>query len=106
MLAVLVPDRYQQMIVRGAEYGNDRVLMGAHYAIDIVAGRTLALYDMAHLLANDTDYIGQHLKDGVPVIHDFRGSMQTARKMLTPLLESACDKSLAQCASEDTWSLQ
>ncbi|HMH12985.1 MAG TPA: hypothetical protein VK578_07740 [Edaphobacter sp.] len=28
ILAVLVPERYQQMVVRGAEYGNDRILMG------------------------------------------------------------------------------
>jgi len=29
LLAVLVPERYEQMIVRGAEYGNDRVIMGS-----------------------------------------------------------------------------
>jgi hypothetical protein len=49
VLAVLVPERYQQMMARGAEYGNDRILVGAHYAMDVMAGRTLALYDMAHL---------------------------------------------------------
>lgn len=44
LLAVLMPDRYRQMIVRGAEYGNDRILMGAHYAMDVLGGRTLATY--------------------------------------------------------------
>ena len=58
VLAVLVPERYQQMIARGAEYGNDRILMGAHYAMDVLGGRTLALYDLAHLLANDPAYVG------------------------------------------------
>ena len=67
MLAVLVPERYQQMIVRGAEYGNDRIIMGAHYAMDVIGGRTLSLYVMAHLLANDPAYVGQSLK-GAPVI--------------------------------------
>jgi len=59
LLAILVPERYQQEITRAAEYGNDRVLLGAHYAMDVIAGRTLALYDVAHLLANDSAYVGQ-----------------------------------------------
>ncbi len=30
ILAILVPARYQQMVVRAAEYGNDRIVVGAH----------------------------------------------------------------------------
>ncbi len=41
LLAVLVPERYQQMIVRASEYGNDRILMGAHYAMDVLGGARL-----------------------------------------------------------------
>src|SRR6185437_1908807 len=52
LLAVLVPQRYQEMVTRGAEYGNDRIIMGAHYAMDVLGGRTLAAYDLAHLLSN------------------------------------------------------
>ena len=66
LLAVLVPDRYQQMIARAAEYGNDRILMGAHYAMDVLGGRTLATYDLAHLLANDPIYLGQHAARTMP----------------------------------------
>ena len=51
LLALLVPQRYPQMVARAAEYGNDRIVMGAHYAMDVLGGRTLALYDLAHLLA-------------------------------------------------------
>ncbi|MBT9333133.1 phosphatase PAP2 family protein [Acidipila sp. 4G-K13] len=103
MLAVLVPDRYQQMIVRGAEYGNNRILMGAHYAMDVVAGRTLALYDMAKLLSNNQDYVGQDFKKpGVPVIDDFRAEVITTREVVTRLLQDACGKPVAQCAREDT----
>ncbi|MFI2901521.1 hypothetical protein ACH68G_25970, partial [Klebsiella aerogenes] len=32
VLALLVPERYQQMVARAAEYGNDRIIVGAHYA--------------------------------------------------------------------------
>ena len=38
LLAMLVPDRYQEMVARGAEYGNDRIIMGAHYAMDVLGG--------------------------------------------------------------------
>ena len=62
LLAVLVPDRYQQMIARGAEYGNDRIVMGSHYVMDVLGGRTLASYDLAHLLANDPAYMNRPLK--------------------------------------------
>jgi hypothetical protein len=30
----------------------------AHYAMDVLAGRTLALYDLAQLLANKSGYVG------------------------------------------------
>jgi hypothetical protein len=33
VLALLVPERYQQMVARAAEYGNNRIVVGAHYAI-------------------------------------------------------------------------
>ncbi len=63
VLAMLVPDRYQEMVVRAAEYGNDRIIVGAHYAMDVLGGRTVATYDLAHLLANDPAYVGRPLKD-------------------------------------------
>lgn len=100
ILALLVPERYQQMIARGAEYGNDRIIMGAHYAMDVLGGRTLALYDMAHLLANDPAYVGQSLK-GVPTIKDFPAAIKAARADTTAALEAACAKTIRECARED-----
>jgi len=101
LLAVLVPQRYAQMIARGAEYGNDRVIVGAHYAMDVLGGRTLALYDMAHLLANDPAYMGLSMK-GVPSIRDFQGAVRNARAELIAALESGCGNSIDICSSEDT----
>ena len=101
VLAILVPERYQQMIARGAEYGNDRIILGAHYAMDVIGGRTLALYDMAHLLANDPAYVGQSLK-GVPVIRDFQAAVKKARADLTSALRAACGNTMKVCANEDT----
>lgn len=100
LLAILVPERYQQMIVRGAEYGNDRIIVGAHYAMDVMGGRTLALYDMAHLLANDPAYVGQQVK-GVPTIKDFPAAIKTARDQMTATLQAACGNTIEECSRED-----
>jgi hypothetical protein len=101
ILALLVPERYQQMIARGAEYGNDRILTGAHYVMDVMGGRTLALYDLAHLLANDRGYMDQPVK-GAPRIDDFRAAIKAARGDMTTALQTACGKTIQECAREDT----
>lgn len=101
LLAVLVPERYAQMIARGAEYGNDRILMGAHYAMDVMGGRTLALYDMAHLLANDPAYMGLPVR-GTTSIKDFQSALKNARAELIAVLQSGCGNSMEVCAKEDT----
>jgi hypothetical protein len=101
VLAILVPERYQQMIARGAEYGNDRIIVGAHYAMDVLGGRTLALYDMAHLLANDPAYL-VHTVKGDTSITDFRQTVKAARTEMVKALEASCGKPLVECAREDT----
>lgn len=101
LLAVLVPERYQQMITRGAEYGNNRIIIGAHYAMDVLGGRTLATYDMAHLLANDPAYVGQKVK-GAPTVKDFRAAVMKARAEILTALQTACANTMEACAKEDT----
>lgn len=100
LLAILVPDRYQQLVTRGAEYGNNRILMGAHYAMDVLGGRTLAAYDVAHLLSNDPAYVGRSLK-GAPVIKDYQVALKAARADLTAALEAGCGETLPSCAEQD-----
>src|SRR5271168_1448989 len=94
VLAVLAPDRYQQMIARAAEYGNDRILMGAHYAMDVLGGRTLAMYDIAHLIANDPAYVGQSLKSLTPIL-DYPAALKAARAELASALEQGCGDTIA-----------
>ena len=112
VLAVLVPERYQEMVARAAEYGNDRILVGAHYAMDVLGGRTLAAYDLAHLLANDPAYMNRPLRNvatmtatsdaQVPeTIGDFRAAVERARADLDKALEAACGDTVAGCARQD-----
>jgi PAP2 superfamily len=100
VLAILVPDRYQQMITRGAEYGNDRILMGAHYVMGVLGGRTLATYDLAHLLANDPAYVGRSMRKS-PVVSDYQLALKTARADFVAALQAACGNSMEVCARED-----
>ncbi len=113
LLAVLVPDRYPQMIARAAEYGNDRILMGAHYAMDVLGGRTLATYDLAHLLANDPAYMKQAFKDyaspalpgggrrDIPPFADYRAAVKAAQAEIVAVLEGGCGDALSTCAKAD-----
>lgn len=100
LLAILVPDRYQEMIARGAEYGNDRILMGAHYAMDVLGGRALATYDVAHLLANDPVYIGRTLH-GAPVIDNYQAALKKAKADLEAVLQAGCGDAIRSCAQQD-----
>ena len=113
VLAVLIPQRYQQMVARGAEYGNDRILLGAHYAMDVLGGRTLAMHDLAHLLANDPVYLGRKLRNiAAPMgpgqsrpraetITDYQAAFAAARSDLVAALQAGCGNSVAACAGED-----
>ncbi|MCJ2142186.1 phosphatase PAP2 family protein [Methylobacterium sp. E-066] len=114
ILALLVPERYQQMIARAAEYGNDRIIVGAHYAMDVIGGRTTSLHAVAHLLANDPAYVGQIRKNPAVIdanaadadkrvgVTDYRALLTEARAAMTDALKAGCGDSVAACAARDT----
>lgn len=100
LLALLLPQRYPQMIARAAEYGNDRIVLGAHYAMDVLGGRALALYDMAQLLANKPGYVG--IERGGQRIDDFWGALAIARTDVVKALAAKCGGSIADCRRDDS----
>lgn len=99
LLALLVPQRYPQMVVRAAEYGSNRITIGAHYAMDVLGGRALATHDLAQLLANKPGYVG--VKHGKLEIADFRQALADARADVAKALEDKCGKPIAACAADD-----
>jgi peptidoglycan/xylan/chitin deacetylase (PgdA/CDA1 family) len=99
LLALFVPERYPQMVARAAEYGNSRIVIGAHYAMDVIGGRTLALYDLAQLLANKPGYVGTS-RAGVR-IDDFRNELINARTDVVKDLSEDCGGSILECADRD-----
>lgn len=114
ILGILVPERYQQMIARAAEYGTNRIIVGAHYAMDVLGGRAVALHAVAHLLANDPAYVGQVRRNpavitemsgatnGAVAVADYRAALAAARSDLAAFLRDGCGDTLAACAGADT----
>jgi hypothetical protein len=99
LFAIMVPERFTQMVTRGAEYGNERIIIGAHYAMDVIGGRTLAYYDIAQMLSNKPDYVGQKAKKFAS-IGDFPAALKSAKAELRSGLEKACG-SISACAADD-----
>jgi hypothetical protein len=100
LLALLAPERYPQMVVRAAEYGNSRIIVGAHYAMDVLGGRTVALYDLAQLLANKPGYVGVERRN--IKIDDFRAAVAEARAEFAKALAAPCGGPIAGCVSGDS----
>lgn len=99
LLAIMLPERFSQMIARAAEYGNNRIILGAHYALDVIAGRTLASYDVAHLLANNPTYLAQTF--GQYTVPDYRSALEAARADLRRALAAGCGNPIDVCARDD-----
>jgi autotransporter-associated beta strand protein len=43
VMAWLIPERYQEMVTRGLELGENRILAGMHSPLDVIGGRMFAL---------------------------------------------------------------
>ncbi|MHA6846552.1 acid phosphatase [Ralstonia syzygii] len=66
-MAYLVPERFQQMLARGLELGENRILAGMHSPLDVIGGRMLGLaavaanlYDPANATLKATAYTQAH----------------------------------------------
>ena len=101
VLALVYPERYQQLVTRGAEYGINRVVNGAHYTMDIIASRALAYHDIAQLMANDPDYMGINIKSNIADYTENPGTVGeflnvTDFRALIPLARAESEAILAQ----------
>jgi autotransporter-associated beta strand protein len=97
LFALMVPQRFQQMITRGAEFANSRIVLGAHYAMDVIGGRTMAYYDLAQMLAENPAFVGP----GTGVTN-FQSLLAAASSDLNSALQSGCGNTVTACAAEDT----
>ena len=82
-LAYLFPERYQEILTRASEFGNNRIVVGVHYPMDVIGGRILSQANVAQLLANAVT----------------RLQFNIASVELHSYFERHCGASAAECAS-------
>src|SRR5262249_18598533 len=103
MFAIMVPERYQQLLTRASEYSDSRIVLGAHTPLDIIGGRVLATYDLVQLLNGNPAYAGQTVSvfgDGtVTSPSDFPTLFSSATTDLRKLLQDGCGTDIASCAA-------
>ncbi|MFT4110266.1 phosphatase PAP2 family protein [Propionicimonas sp.] len=86
-LATLLPELAPQILARSSEAGNNRIVLGVHYALDIIGGRM-----------NGEMALASRWSDGA-----FRTQvLEPARAELVSYLESKCGNTLARCIASDT----
>ena len=102
LLAMMVPERFQQLLMRGAEFGNSRIVLGAHYPLDVIGARIQTLYAMVQILNNNPDYLSKTLPGllggTITTTSDFKALYSTAQSDLRGLLDT-CTGGIAACAS-------
>jgi hypothetical protein len=101
LLAIMVPARFTQEVTRGAEYGNSRIVVGAHYAVDVIGGRTLAYYDLAQLLSENPAYLNQKEGKAKPIAN-YAVALKAARADLVKALKAGTGETIAAAAAQDT----
>ncbi|HEY2454409.1 MAG TPA: phosphatase PAP2 family protein [Scandinavium sp.] len=85
LMAQMIPERYDALVIRGARYGYSRIVLGVHYPLDIIGSRMVAQSNVAHYL-NDVTY---------------RALFNDARDQLRTALAKECGTTLAECAKTD-----
>ena len=96
LLAMLVPQQYQSMMARAAEYGNSRVVLGVHYPLDVIASRALASYDLAQAFTNPL-YVNNAAATGTAV--NMPSTFTQAQTQIQAYLAAQCGNSVAACAT-------
>lgn len=100
--AMMVPERFQQELTRGSQYGYNRIVLGVHYALDTIGGRILALQDVSNLLNNVPGYTGVTYGSGssaVTIPADFAGAFTQATGIVRSAVQQSCGTSIAVCVA-------
>ena len=85
-LATLLPELAPEILTRASEAGNNRIVLGVHYALDIVGGR------INGELALAARWSDKAFRTGV---------LEPARAELVSYLQSRCGAKLAVCIARD-----
>lgn len=86
VLATLLPELAPQILARASEAGNNRIVLGVHYPLDVIGGRMVG-----------TRMVVARWHDST-----FRPLLEQARTELRAVLEERCGDDLPSCISDDT----
>ncbi len=95
LIAMMVPELYQSVMARASQYGESRVVLGAHYPTDIIGARSLVTYDLAQALTNPSYLNNTAELQG----QSLPAAFTTAATELRQYLQSQCGQSIAACAT-------
>ncbi|WP_010524930.1 phosphatase PAP2 family protein [Nesterenkonia sp. F] len=84
-LATMLPELAPQILARTAEAGDNRIVMGAHYALDVIGGRMMGQKIVQLRWADD----------------EFAELMEDASEELRGVLEEECGTALETCVAQD-----
>ena len=96
LLAMLVPQQYQNLLLRASDYGNSRIVLGVHYPLDIIASRAFSAYDLAQAFTNPA-YINNAATTGVAI--NMPGLFTKAAAELQSYESAQCGNTVAACAA-------
>ncbi|KMO33710.1 phosphatase PAP2 family protein, partial [Methylobacterium aquaticum] len=96
LIGMLVPQAYQSMVLRSAEYGESRSVLGVHYPLDIIGGRAQSYYDLAQGFTNPL-YINNAATTGTAI--DLPSLYTQASSQMQSYLAAQCGASVATCAA-------
>lgn len=85
-LAAMLPELSPQILARTAEAGDNRIVMGAHWALDVISGRMM----------------GQQIVQLRMADPEFAALMDEAAEELRSTLEAGCGDDLESCIAADT----
>jgi hypothetical protein len=84
-LATMLPELAPQILARASDAGNNRIIMGAHYPLDVMGGRMM----------------GQKIVERRWSDPEFRTLFEQASAELRTVLEAKCGAALAVCIAKD-----
>ena len=96
LIAMLVPELYQSMMLRASEYGNSRIALGVHYPLDIIASRAFVQYDLAQALSNP-NYVNNVGVTGTAI--SMPSLFTASASELRAYLAAQCGGTIAACAT-------
>jgi uncharacterized protein with beta-barrel porin domain len=114
LIGMMVPQNFQSMLLAASEYGNSRISLGVHYALDIIGSRSLVQFNLMQLLSATASTGGSQATNpyyytntnGSTTVLNLNGQFVSAAQSLNSYLStqtSSCGGSISACAASNPY---